>query len=233
MKKICIIPARGGSKRIPKKNIKLFLGKPIVAYSISAALKSNLFDEVMVSTDSEEVAEIAVKYGAKIPFFRSKKNSSDFATTYDAIDEVINEYKKINMEFDQLCCLYPTAPLTTSFLLKEGYYTFSNNNCKYLIPIVEYSPPVQRAYFKNKQYLELVYAENKNTRTQDLSKTYHDAGQFYWIDIKSMLKRGSLFSEKVCGFNVSNNQFHDIDTFEDWQIAEFKYKMVKKIANES
>ena len=227
LKRICIIPARGGSKRIPRKNIKPFLGEPIISYSIKSAIESNLFDEVMVSTDDYEIANISVSYGAKIPFLRSKKNSDDFATTYQVLDEVISEYNNINMRFDHICCIYPTAPLTTPSLLSEGYKLFLKNSCKYLIPIVEYSHPIQRSYIQNKKYLELLYPENKNKRTQDLEKTYHDAGQFYWIDLKSMLKKGSLFSEKVCGFKISNNQFHDIDTIEDWEIAEIKYKMLK------
>ena len=227
MKKICIIPARGGSKRIPRKNIKLFLGKPIISYSIKAAIQSNLFDEVMVSTEDKEIAKIANLYGAKVPFFRSKKNSSDFSTTYDVIHEVIKEYKKINVEFDHICCLYPTAPLITTSILKEGYNYFSNNSCEYLIPIIEYSHPIQRSYFINNEYLELVFPENKNERTQDMGKTYHDAGQFYWINLRSMIKHKSLFSEKVYGFKISSNRFHDIDTFEDWEVAELKYKMQK------
>ena len=121
MSNLCIIPARGGSKRIPRKNIKLFLGKPIISYSIKAAIEFGLFDEIIVSTDDVEIAEISKKYGAKVPFLRTIKNSSDFATTYDVIEEVLKKYKSLNIEFDNICCLYPCAPFVDSNILNKAY----------------------------------------------------------------------------------------------------------------
>ena len=145
MKNLCIIPARGGSKRIPKKNIKDFLGKPIIAFSIEAAIKSGLFDEVMVSTDDIEIAYIAKKYGAKVPFMRSEKNSDDFATTFDVIEEVINSYKELAVEFDNFCCLYSCAPFVTSEVLLKAYNHLNDKRFDSVFPIIAYSFPIQRS----------------------------------------------------------------------------------------
>ena len=145
MSNLCIIPARGGSKRIPKKNIKKFLGKPIITYSIKTAIDSKLFDEVMVSTDDVEIAEIAIQHGAKVPFMRSAKNSDDFATTFDVIEEVINYYKNDNIEFNYVCCLYSCAPFVTIDTLSIAYNKLIDKEFDTVLPVVPYSSPIKRA----------------------------------------------------------------------------------------
>lgn len=224
MKKICIIPARGGSKRIPRKNIKLFLGKPIIAYSITAALESNLFDEVMVSTDDKEIAKEAILYGANVPFMRSNKNSDDHASTRDVIYEVINNYENLGERFDYICCLYPTAPLVTSKSLIEGFKIILKNTYFVVFPIIKYNHPIKRAYFFENNSLKLVFPENRNYRTQDIDAYYFDAGQFYWIDKEALNSESPLFSKKLFGITISSLDAQDIDCIEDWTLAEMKYK---------
>jgi len=148
LKNIAIIPARGGSKRIPRKNIKNFLGKPIIAYSIEAALESKLFDEVMVSTDDKEIAETAIKYGAQVPFLRSDNNADDYATLADVLIEVINEYKSKDTSIDNICCILPTAPFVTSNRLIEAFNLFTKNKFDSLFPVLEFSYPIKRSLIK-------------------------------------------------------------------------------------
>ncbi|MHB2153626.1 pseudaminic acid cytidylyltransferase [Calditrichota bacterium GD2] len=229
MTKIAIIPARGGSKRIPRKNIKDFLGKPIIAYSIGAALKSELFDEVMVSTDDKEIAEVAQRYGAKVPFMRSKKNADDFATTTDVLLEVLEEYKKRDREFVYLCCIYPTAPFVTEEKLQHSFNLMVEKNADSVIPVVRFSHPIQRALrIKENKNLEYIYPENMNKRSQDLEPAYHDAGQFYWIKIKSFLKNKFLITSKTVPFVTSEMEAQDIDNEIDWEMAKIKYKLVNE-----
>lgn len=225
MKCLAIITARGGSKRIPKKNIKEFCGKPIIAYSIEAALKSNLFNEVMVSTDSEEIAAVAKKYGASVPFMRSDKNSDDYATTYDVLLEVVNKYKESGQAFDYICCIYPTAPFVTSDKLQAAFKVFTASTADSLVPVVKFSFPPQRCFAINDAG-NLIYKwpENKNKRSQDLEPLYHDAGQFYFY-------KSSVFEEEgknnvIIPFELEETEVQDIDNITDWQIAEFKYKFI-------
>ena len=178
-KRIAIITARGGSKRIPKKNIKDFCGKPIIAYSIEAAISSKLFDEVMVSTDSEEIAEIAKKYGASVPFMRSAETSNDYATTNDVLMEVFNEYEKRGQEFDIAVCIYPTAPFVTADKLKRAIDMVEKDGADAVTPVVQFSFPPQRAFIIRDNALEYQYPENASARSQDLEPIYHDCGQFY------------------------------------------------------
>ncbi|MDC1543983.1 pseudaminic acid cytidylyltransferase, partial [Flavobacteriaceae bacterium] len=200
MSKICIIPARGGSKRIPRKNIKFFLGKPIIAYSIKAALDSKLFDEVMVSTDDKEIAEISRSYGAKTPFVRSKENANDFASTVDVLIEVLDWYSKSGKNFDYCCCLYPAAPLASSELLIQNYNILLKEKCNVVFPIVAYSHPIQRAFkLKKNNRISLFFNLSESSRTQDLEVSYHDSGQFYWFETKNFLKNKNLFSENAIG----------------------------------
>jgi len=226
MSNICIIPARGGSKRIPKKNSKQFLGKPIIAYSIEAAISSNLFEEIMVSTDDAEIAKIAKSYGAKVPFLRSKKNSDDFATTYDVIEEVINSYKQKGIEFKSACCIYACAPFITPKLLSESFTQLIKNNFDTIFPVIEYSYPIQRALQQNGEKIEMFYPEHLTTRSQDLKKSFHDAGQFYWMKIENVLKKKSLFTENSGYLQISELEAQDIDTPTDWKLAELKYKLL-------
>jgi len=223
MKNIAIITARGGSKRIPKKNIKEFCGKPIIAYSIEAALKSGIFDEVMVSTDSEEIAEVARKYGAKVPFLRSEATSNDFATTRDVLMEVLETYAARGEKFDVMTCIYPTAPFVTAEKLKNGVKELMESGADWLMPVVAYSFPPQRAMVVRDGYLEYQYPEHRNTRSQDLEPIYHDCGQFYVYDAAVFTgeKEGN---GKLKPLPMPEEETQDIDTASDWVIAEIKYR---------
>lgn len=192
MKNIAIIPARGGSKRIPRKNIKPFMGKPIIAYSIEAALQSGLFDEVMVSTDDEEIAEIACKYGAQVPFMRSAEMSNDYAGTADVILEVLRMYKEQGREFETVCCIYSTAPFVTPERLREAYGKM-NSEIDSVFTCVAYSYPIQRSLHIVDGKIGMVYPEYESSRSQDLETIYHDAGQFY------VAKTASFIQEKLFG----------------------------------
>lgn len=228
MKSLCIIPARGGSKRIPRKNIKPFLGKPIMAYSIEAALKADIFDEVMVSTDDEEFAEVAKKYGASIPFLRSEATSNDYATTVDVLLEVVDMYKQQGNEFDVVCCLYSTAPFVTPERLKEASAKLSEkvDGC---FTVVEYSYPIQRSLRMNEQGLiEMRYPEHLKSRTQDLEKTYHDAGQFYFMKTEAMKQEKTVWCKRTEPLILSELEVQDLDTLTDWQLAEMKYELIHK-----
>lgn len=222
-KKIAVITARGGSKRIPKKNIKEFCGKPILAYSIEAAVESGIFDEVMVSTDSREIADIAEKYGAKVPFMRSEETANDFATTNDVLREVFEEYKKQGNTFDVAVCIYPTAPFVTADKLKNAV-ALMKDSVDAVTPVVKFSFPPQRAMLIRDGELDYQYPEYKNVRSQDLEPIYHDCGQFYVLRPENILEgRDNL---KVLPYVCSELEVQDIDNEEDWKLAEMKYKMM-------
>jgi len=224
---IAIIPARGGSKRIPRKNIQNFLGKPIIAYSIETALKSNLFDEVMVSTDDMEIAEVAQKYGAKVPFMRSNENAGDYATTADVLKEVLQNYKQLKQEhFDYACCIYPTAPFVSAEMLQKAFDLLTTQNFDTVFPVIAYSYPIQRALKIHKGKMQLFQPEQLNTRSQDLEKAYHDAGQFYWLKVNEFEKSGKLWTDNTGVWVIKELEAQDIDTQEDWQLAELKYKIL-------
>lgn len=225
MSNICIIPARGGSKRISKKNIKCFLGKPIISYSIKAALNSLLFDEVMVSTDDYEIAKIAVEYGAKVPFMRSEKNSDDFATTFDVIEEVINLYKNKGKEFDSVCCLYACAPFVTKELLLKSYLKLESNNFDTVFPLVPYSFPIQRAFTRKNGNIYMIKENNLNIRSQDLEETYHDVGQFYFCKTEKIMLNKKLLTNNTGGIFITELDAQDIDNYTDWKLAELKYSL--------
>ena len=227
MSNLAIIPARGGSKRILRKNIKDFLGKPIMAYSIEAALKSELFDEVMVSTDDEEIAEIAKEYGAKVPFMRSEKNADDHATTVDVLIEVIEKYKTQGRTFENIACLYPSAPFTTSNKLKEAFTMLLSKNLDAVFPVMPFSFPIQRSLKMNEGKLEYFYPEFENSRSQDLEKAYHDAGQFYFINTSSLLINKSILSKNTGAILITELEAQDIDNETDWKIAEIKYELLQ------
>lgn len=225
MGNLCIIPARGGSKRIPRKNVKHFLGKPIIAYSIEAALKSGLFSEVMVSTDDAEIAEIAKKFGAKVPFLRSRKTADDFATTLDVLTEVLAEYKKIGREFEHVCCIYPTAPLLKIEALKAGFEKLTTENLDSVFPVTEFSFPIWRSVQLEDGKTKMMWPEHANARSQDLPKAYHDAGQWYWF-VPSKI-RGSLFTQNTGSIVLPQTEVQDIDNETDWQMAELKYEKLQ------
>lgn len=224
MKRLAIITARGGSKRIPKKNIKEFCGKPILAYSIEAALATGVFDTVMVSTDSEEIAEVAKKYGAEIPFYRSPETSNDFAVTFQVIAEVLEEYGKLGKRYDQVCCIYPTAPFVTAVRLREAVELLTQREADSVLPVVKFSFPPQRGVVEEGGYIKYIYPEHRNTRSQDLQPQYHDAGQFYCLNSDSFAAQKTLVMEKTVPLILSELEVQDIDTIEDWEMAEIKYQ---------
>lgn len=220
---LAIITARGGSKRIPRKNIKEFCGKPILHYSIQAALDAGIFDEVMVSTDDEEIAEIAKAAGAKVPFFRSEQTANDFASTDDVIMEVLSEYQKRGENFDAFCCIYPTAPFLNGQRLKEAMALLDTADS--VMPIVPFSYPPQRGLIINEKGLVArQFPEYATARSQDLPKVYHDCGQFYACRTKPFLEAGTTDVENLVPLILSEMEVQDIDTLEDWEIAEIKYR---------
>ena len=248
MSNLAIITARGGSKRIPKKNIKEFCGKPIIAYTIEAALASGLFEEVMVSTDSEEIAGVAAEYGAVVPFYRSAECAGDFATMYDVLTEVVGEYENRGRHFNNYCCLYPTAPFITAERLKDAYDRFVESNAALLDPVVRFSFPPQRGMRIVEGALEFVAPENAWKRSQDLETMYHECGQFYFfsndfydVNGNSIKVRPNeinppkmdLYSEdgvkkRIIAYVMPEIEVQDIDNQDDWDIAEVKYRILRQ-----
>lgn len=220
---LCIITARGGSKRIPRKNIKEFLGKPIIAYSISAALEAGIFDEVMVSTDDSEIAEISRNYGAKVPFIRSAFASSDHASTRDVLLEVLNEYEKRGKTFEYFSCVYPTAPFITPEKLKNAFDLLKSSNADEITPVIQFSYPPQRAFVIHDGGLVYQYPEYESSRSQDLEPIYHDCGQFYFYrtNIYRGLEKGT---GKRLPLIMPEEETQDIDNISDWLLAEIKYR---------
>lgn len=225
MSAIAIITARGGSKRIPRKNIKEFCGKPILAYSIEAALKSGLFDRVMVSTEDAEIAEIAEKYGAEVPFRRSEKTAGDFAATGDVLLEVLEEYRRRGERFDTICCIYPTAPFVTPERLKEAVSLLEESGADSVLPVVRFSFPPQRCVVVKDGCLQFKWPEYAQARSQDLEPYYHDAGQFYCLKEKSFLEQKALVMSKTVPLILPEMEIQDIDTEEDWELAQVKYRL--------
>ena len=221
---VAVITARGGSKRIPRKNIKEFMGKPMLAYAVEAAVNSKVFDEVMVSTDDVEIAEIAKQFGAKVPFMRSEKTANDFATTADVLEEVISEYKKRGNTFDELCCIYPCVPFLTADVINNAYEKFKTSGADRLTPVVKYSFPIQRAFKLNEQgLLEYREPENAPKRSQDLEPMYHDVGMFYFY------KTEKMNSDKIAMLEMDEAMVQDIDNDSDWQMAEMKYRIMHNV----
>lgn len=227
MKSLCIIPARGGSKRIPRKNIKPFMGKPIIAYSIEAALKSGIFDEVMVSTDDEEIAEVAKQYGAVVPFLRSPETSNDFATTADVIHEVLARYVEKGRKFDAVCCIYATAPFVTVRRLREAMDILDEGRFDSAFTCVAFSYPVQRGLaIDGKGRIAMKWPQYKTSRSQDLEKIYHDAGQFYFAKTDAYRSSRSFWGDNTAPIVLSELEVQDLDTATDWALAEMKYRLL-------
>lgn len=226
---LAIIPARGGSKRIPGKNIRPFLGKPIIAYSIEAALASGLFEEVMVSTDDEEIAQVAQEYGATVPFRRSPEASDDFATTAQVLEEVLLKYKAQGKSFEAACCLYPTAPFVTAKLLQESYKRLQEGDFDTVFPVLKYGYPIWRSLKIEQGKAAMNWPEHLNSRSQDLPASFHDAGQFYWLRVDTFLKDKKLFTGNSGVVELSELEAQDIDSETDWQLAELKYKLLHNI----
>ena len=227
MGNLAIIPARGGSKRIPRKNIKEFLGKPIISYSIEAALSSGLFDEVMVSTEDKIIADIAIEYGATVPFYRSKVNANDYATTLDVIEEVLERYEQQQKNFDSICCIYPTAPFVSSSKLKEAFDLLKAQKLDAVVPVMEFSFPIQRSLKLQNGRLSYNFPEYENSRSQDLQKLYHDTGQFYFLKVSKLKQNKSVIPSHSGAIIISELEAQDIDNEKDWKLAELKYELLQ------
>lgn len=232
MYNLCVIPARGGSKRILRKNIKLFNGKPMISYAIDTALKSGIFDKVLVSTDDNEIRDISISLGASVPFLRSSENSDDNATTFNVLKEVINMLEiDNNRDIDSLCCIYPCSPLIRHTDLILAYKFFLKSKSDSLIPVLNYSHPIQRALsLDNKKNLTMINRENYKKRTQDLKETYYDAGQFYFFKPSVIKDNTDPFSSSVVGYKLDPLFAQDIDNESDWKIAELKHKVLNEIS---
>jgi pseudaminic acid cytidylyltransferase len=227
MSSIAIIPARGGSKRIPRKNIKDFLGKPIIAYSIEVAMQSGLFDEVMVSTDDAEIAAISRQFGAQVPFMRSAATSDDFATTAAVLEEVLQTYKSTGREFTYGCCIYPTAPLLNVQKLHEGFKLLQAKKFDTVFSVLKYSYPIWRSLKLEEGKAVMNWPEHLNSRSQNLTPAFHDAGQFYWFGVQTFSKCHVLFSTNTGVVELDELEVQDIDNLTDWKLAELKYHLLK------
>ena len=226
---LCVIPARGGSKRIKKKNKKSFCGKPIIAWSIKQAIKSKCFDKIIVSTDDSDIAKIALNYGADVPFLRPKKLSNDFIGTVPVISHAINWLTKKGHKLDYVCCIYATAPFLKTNELKESLKILKRSKSEYVFSATNYSYPIQRSFrIKKNKKIEMFYPKYYKSRSQDLVEAFHDAGQFYWGRTDAWLKNKPLIGKNSLPIIIPRIRVHDIDTNEDWQIAERAFNTIYK-----
>lgn len=222
---LCVIPARGGSKRIPRKNIKSFCGQPMIAYSIEAAVNSDCFDRIIVSTDDEEIAEIAKLYGADTPFVRPEHLSGDEASTTPVIKHAIAWFEGQGIVIDDICCLYATAPFVKAQVIADAYKMFQTSSADYCFSVTSFASPIQRALkLKPGGQVEMFQPENFNFRSQELEDAYHDAGQFYWGKSQAFKEDVLLFSESALAYILPRYLVQDIDTPEDWVKAELMFK---------
>jgi len=225
MSNIAVIPARGGSKRIPRKNIRHFLGKPIISYTIDAALKSNCFDRIIVSTDCPDIKEIALSCGAEVPFVRPDEISDDYSTAIDVIKHTISWLKEQKVPLEYICCLYATAPFIRSSDIIKGLKIISKDtDANYALTVTSFPFPIQRAVKLNKGRLEMFQPEHFLTRSQDLEEAFHDAGQIYWGRPDAFLKDIPVLSQSAIPILLPRHLVQDIDTEEDWIRAELLYK---------
>jgi len=227
IKRLAVITARGGSKRIPKKNIREFCGRPIIGYSIQAAKDAGVFDTVMVSTDSEEIADIAKKEGAEVPFLRSEATSGDFATTSDVILEVLLEYEKKGVFFDEVCCIYPTAPFVTGEKLKEAVAILEDKKYDGVMPVTPFSFPPLRGMVMDGDKISYKWEKYEDYRSQDLETIYHDCGQFYVLDVEIFKQTKKLVTKNTGAIEISEMEMQDIDNEIDWKLAELKYELLR------
>jgi N-acylneuraminate cytidylyltransferase len=226
---LAVIPARGGSKRIPKKNIKLFAGKPLIAYSIEASINSGEFEKVIVSTDSEQIAEVAIKYGAEVPFLRPTELSNDYVGTTPVTRHAIEYCKQFLFEPEFCCCIYATAPFLTAESLKSGIDKLKQDKDKnFAFSVTSFPFPIQRALKKSGSGpisgVQPMFPKDIGKRSQDLEEAYHDAGQFYWGKVEAYLQGEKIFSEQSIPVILPRYLVQDIDTPEDWKRAELMYK---------
>lgn len=227
MSAVAIITARGGSKRIPRKNVREFLGKPILQYSIAAALESGVFEEVMVSTDDEEIAKIAMASGAVVPFFRSEATSNDYAVTADVVEEVLSTYERNGQHFEYACCIYPTAPFLKADALRSAMNILIEKQVDSVVPVVRFSFPPQRGCIIADGKLRFAHPEHMNTRSQDLEPMYHDCGQFYCLNTDAFRKQRRMVMEDTVPYIQDEMYVQDIDTEDDWRIAEMKMSILR------
>lgn len=228
---VAIITARGGSKRIPRKNIRPFRGKPIISWPIQAALDTKLFDEVMVSTDDDEIAQLAISFGATVPFMRSADTANDTATTADVLYEVLNVYEQVGRTFDNACCLYPTAVFATAEILREAHELLTSTGYEVIIPVTPFEYPIWRSLRRDDTgRVELNWPENLNARSQDLPAAFHDVGQFYWFRTEAFRRSRTLMGTSTGSMIVPPSEVHDIDTEEDWALAEIKHEWRERSA---
>ena len=228
---VAIIPARGGSKRIPKKNIKDFFGKPLIAYSIEAALKSNLFEKVIVTTDDEEIAAIAKQYGAEVPFLRPKELSDDFTGTTDVVNHAVDYLENLGEKYEYICTIYATAPFLQTKYLIEGYEALKKSDAVNAFSSTSMPFPIQRTFKLDENgRCKMFTPEHYMTRSQDLEEAYQDAGQFYWTNRERQLKSDNtvVFSDISIPIILPRHLVQDIDTLEDWQRAEYMYEAIQR-----
>ena len=228
MESLAVITARGGSKRIPRKNIREFCGKPIIQYSIEAALESGIFDEVMVSTDDEEIKEVALACGAKVPFMRSAEASGDWAMTHEVLLEVVSKYKEMGRTFNSLCCIYPTAPFITAQKLVDSMRLLQERQADTVMPVIPFSFPPQRGLVINNDRLLFKWPENTMKRSQDLQPMYHDCGQYYCMSMDRFIQEKRLVMDYTVPYVISELEAQDIDKEIDWKLAELKYELMTK-----
>jgi len=221
MTRIAVIPARGGSKRIPRKNIKPFYGKPMIAWSIEAAIKSTMFDRIVVTTDDEEIARIAREYGAEVPFIRPSELSDDYAGTTEVIAHAIQALADIDIHVDTVCCIYATAPFVRPTDIIESYKAFTSGDWDYCFTVTDFPAPIFRSFKRDVNgAVEMFYPEHFKTRSQDLPEAFHDAGQFYWGRAEAWINGAVIFSDRSYGFSIPRWRVQDIDTLDDWKRAE-------------
>ncbi len=226
---VAIIPARGGSKRIPRKNIKMFHGKPLIAYSIEVALASQLFDKVVVTTDDEEIATVAKAYGAEVPFLRPKVLADDFTGTGDVIDHALDVLKKQGENYDYVCTIYATAPLLQKEYLISGFEQLKNSDAVNAFSCTSMPFPIQRTFKLNSDgRCEMFTPEYYTTRSQDLEEAYQDAGQFYWKKL-GVVSQEIMFGKDSIPVILPRHLVQDIDTVEDWRRAEVMYEVLKEV----
>jgi len=223
--RLAVIPARGGSKRIPRKNIKTFCGKPMIAWSIEAALASACFDRIIVSTDDEEIAAVARDWGAEVPFFRPAELSGDHAGTIPVIAHAVQWQQTNGKAADQVCCIYATAPFVHAQDLQTGFQTLLNTGADYAFSVTSFAFPIQRAIRITKEHrVEMFHPEHFHTRSQDLEEAFHDAGQFYWGKADAWLAGKPIFSPDAAPVILPRHRVQDIDTPEDWERAEWMFR---------
>lgn len=226
---IAVIPARCGSKRIPLKNIKLFAGRPIIAWSIKAAQVTGLFDRIIVSTDSPEIAKVAQEFGAECPFLRPKALADDFTGTNAVVKHAIEWLSENEKGPEYVCCIYATAPLIEPHYIQKGYELLAVSDRHFAFSITSFPSRIQRALrLRDDMGVEMFYPEHAMTRSQDLVEAFYDAGQFYWGRAQAFLQELPLYAPHSIGVRLPRYLVQDIDTPEDWEVAEYMFEAVKR-----